>query len=298
MLRAEGRPDFLKLYIGRIFRIIPLYVFLAGIVFAVVGVLTHWNLQVSPIELLKEMVRWLSGGILPASDVNGHNNTFLISAGVTWSLQFEWFFYASLLVIAFFARNRLLGILLPILGYVFVGVLKTALHLTSMDASAALMFFIGMIAASAKSTEVLDRFQAPQWAMSSMIIILVAFVLFFSTHVFGIASITGLGLAFILVVTDGTIFGLLLTKGARRLGDISYGIYLLQGPVLFVVFWPAVVRADALSSPWLHWIIVMIAALLLVALATATHVLIEIPGVQAGRCFTSRIMNIRSLRQA
>ena len=100
------------------------------------------------------------------------------------------------------------------------------------------------------------------------------------------------------VVTDGTIFGLLLTKGARRLGDISYGIYLLQGPVLFVVFWPAAVRADALSSPWLHWIIVMIAALLLVALATATHVLIEIPGVQAGRWFTSRIMNIRSLRQA
>jgi peptidoglycan/LPS O-acetylase OafA/YrhL len=294
ILKAEGRPNFLKLYIGRVFRIVPLYLFLAILVFFAVGILTHWRLQVSPSKLVRDIFKWLSGGILVANDVNGYAHTDRIAAGVTWTLQFEWYFYASLLLTAFLARNPVLRILLPIAGFLSAGLL-TALYPTSMNASAAAMFCVGMIAALAKSSATMRHVKAPQWAISTMIAILVTLVLSFSTRVYGIVSIMALGFAFFLVVLDGTIFGLLLTRGARRLGDISYGIYLLQGPVLFLVFWPSVVRADALASPWFHWGVVLVAALLLVALATAAHVLIEKPGVGAGRWVASRVLGIRRL---
>ena len=292
VLKAGGRPDFLKLYIGRVFRIFPLYLFLALIVLSVVGVLTQWRLQVALPTLFQGMISWLSGGILPVDEVNGYVDTWLIAAGVTWTLRFEWFFYASLLITAFFARNAVLRVVLPAAGYFSVGLLSV-FHPTSMKASAASMFFAGMIVAVTKSSGLNRRLKAPQWAISSLIAVLVTLVLFFSAVVYGILSITALGLAFALVVFDGTIFGLLLTKGARRLGDISYGIYLLQGPVLFLVFWPPMVRAEALSSPWIHWCVIMTAALFLVALATATHVLIEKPGVQAGRWVAARTVGFR-----
>jgi len=259
--------------------------------------MTGWRLQVSPSTLVLGVTRWLTGGILLAGDVNGHADTFIISAGVTWSLQFEWFFYASLFVTAHFARNSTSRFLFPIAAF-FGAALVTVLHPTSMKASAAAMFSIGMIAALSKSSGTLRKFSAPQWALSSLIIILICLVLFFSNRIYGIESIILLGLAFLLVIFDGTIFGLLLTRGARRLGDISYGIYLLQGPVLFVVFWPAVIRAGSMSSPWFHWAVVMIAALLLTALSTAAHVVIEKPGVQLGQQLAAKVHRMRRISGA
>jgi peptidoglycan/LPS O-acetylase OafA/YrhL len=85
------------------------------------------------------------------------------------------------------------------------------------------------------------------------------------------------------VIFGGTLFGLLLTRPAKRLGAISYGIYLLQGPIFFVLFAPASVRSAAAESAWVHWAVVMIAALALTLIATATHALIERPGVLAGQ---------------
>jgi peptidoglycan/LPS O-acetylase OafA/YrhL len=74
-----------------------------------------------------------------------------------------------------------------------------------------------------------------------------------------------------------------LTRPAKRLGDISYGIYLLQGPILLLAFAPTTVRFAATTSVWGHWAIVLAAAAALVLVATPTHNLIERPGIKAGQ---------------
>jgi hypothetical protein len=61
------------------------------------------------------------------------------------------------------------------------------------------------------------------------------------------------------------------------------GIYLLQGPIFFLVFASASVRSFATESAWSYWTVVIIAALALTIVATATHVLIERPGIRAGQ---------------
>jgi peptidoglycan/LPS O-acetylase OafA/YrhL len=98
-----------------------------------------------------------------------------------------------------------------------------------------------------------------------------------------------LGAGFLLIVSGATLFGLLLTRPARRLGDISYGIYLLQGPVLLLAFSLPGLRAASVSSPAVHWGLVAIAAAALTAFATLTHSLVERPGIKAGRWASRRV---------
>ncbi len=50
------------------------------------------------------------------------------------------------------------------------------------------------------------------------------------------------------LATGCTLFGLLTMHSARRLGDISYGIYLLQGLVLVSLFRRPSVRPFTLAS--------------------------------------------------
>ena len=119
--------------------------------------------------------------------------------------------------------------------------------------------------------------------MSVALVGCLAGVLLLYGNVYRTLPILLLGIAFALVVFDTTLFGLLLTRPAKRLGDISYGIYLLQGPVFFLLFALPSVRALALGSALGHWITVMVAMLTLVMLSVVTHGLIERPGIQAGQ---------------
>ena len=109
ILKAKGRPNLLRLYIGRAFRIVPLYLLLAFVVLLSVGFLTGWHLREPPIALAKHIVIWLAGGIIAGGDVNGYGT--IVIGGVTWSLHYEWEFYASLLITSLFARRLIMGAL-------------------------------------------------------------------------------------------------------------------------------------------------------------------------------------------
>jgi peptidoglycan/LPS O-acetylase OafA/YrhL len=96
-----------------------------------------------------------------------------------------------------------------------------------------------------------------------------------------------LGAAFLLIGSGADVFGILRTRPARRLGNISYGIYLLQGPVFAAASAIEAVRALDVGSPIGHWTVAMLEAIVLVSLATCTHRFIERPGIDLGRRLTS-----------
>jgi peptidoglycan/LPS O-acetylase OafA/YrhL len=281
MLKARGRPNLTKLFVGRIFRIAPLYLFLVVIILLTAGVFTQWHLVERPRTVAMEVARWLTSGVIGGGDVNHYADTARISAYVTWTLHYEWLFYGSLAVTSLFARSRILGILLPFVG-LLVAALVLQIYPDNFSTAAVLMFCVGMTAASAKREFAKAR-ELPQWALSTGIVGCVALVLLSCKDVSSTLPILILAVAFVLVIFGGTLFGLLLSRPAKRLGAISYGIYLLQGPVFFYLFAPASVRSWAIESVGAHWTLVIIAALLLTLLATATHALIERPGIVLGQ---------------
>ncbi len=281
LLRAQGRPDWLRLYIGRVFRIGPLFLVASLTVLSIVAFHTGLHRYEPMFRLAKHLVRWLSIGILTVSDVNGYLHPGNLLADVTWTLRWEWLFYFSLPFLAFFTRGSRFRHLIFVLTALVL--CQFALHLVPVLMREPLelvqLFPFGMLIGSlfhlGRLLKLPDRLAS--------LLLLVAVVAYFNCSALPLVQQMLLAFALYLVICGCTCFGVLTSKSALRLGDISYGIYLLQGLALVAVFRIPALRAADLNSTRDHWLMSFCAAALLIGLATIAHRAVELPGISAGK---------------
>ncbi len=307
LLAEHGRPNWRLLYIGRVFRIGPLYVATIAAFIAIVFAQSRWQLHGTMFGLVKSCAWWIALGMLgQGPDINHHADAWIILAGVTWTLQYEWWFYAALLPMAFVVRaygtrgphtDARRSALFCIGGFA-VGCLVTGLTATDAAVSppvvCATLFFAGMVAASVRDSRIVQAVPPALAAPLAMVLIATPFIACRSMNTPG--AILLLTTAFILIASSRTSTGLLGTRAARRLGDISYGLYLLQGLVLAAVFASPSVRTFALGSSVRYWIVIVGCAVLLMIVAALGFVAIERPGITLGRRIGRRLKR-RATRQ-
>ncbi len=278
------RPDWVRLYVGRLFRIAPIYLLAILGLLVLVMMQSDWMLRVSPASFLRGLAPWLALGFLDFSDINGHPFTQNLIAGVTWSLHYEWLFYLALPLMAFAAGTGMIriGVMLAAVAAGFLLVARGgAFDISGWDFGFATLFLIGMGCAT------LDR---RGWtvrprdgiASTAAVLLLLALCHLCRSAYTPLAMIL-LGIFFYLVISGCSLFGLLTLRASRRLGDISYGVYMLQGLVLASMFQCEPVRRFALMSPWRHWTVILAAAAVLVGVATLAHRWVERPGISAGK---------------
>jgi peptidoglycan/LPS O-acetylase OafA/YrhL len=297
VLDRRGKPDWVRLYVGRVFRIGPLYLAAVAAMVLAVFAVTGFHLRVPIVALARQLAEWGALGLTSGSPINGYEHPGVLLANVTWSLRWEWFYYASLIMTAVFARNRLTSWLLPAAGFAISTAVMVLTDLDSLAHGTAAfvgLFCIGMLTAALRGIAANFRFNTPVFSTFAAAIILVVTTQFGT--VYGPAPLCLLGAAFFMIANGTTLFGLLSTRPARRLGDVSFGIYLLQGLVYSALFSIPGLRTFALGSPIAHWLLVTVAAVALVGLATIAHALIERPGVELGRYALERI-RVRNSRQ-
>jgi peptidoglycan/LPS O-acetylase OafA/YrhL len=104
-----------------------------------------------------------------------------------------------------------------------------------------------------------------------------------SSRVYAAEPIILLGGAFFLIISGANLFGLLSSRPARRLCDVSYGIYLLQRLVMTLVFASESIRMFALGSPTQRWATTVACSIILLFVSAATHVGIERVGIDFGK---------------
>jgi peptidoglycan/LPS O-acetylase OafA/YrhL len=296
LLKEKGLPDWKRLYIGRIFRIIPLYWF--AVVLVVFGVMVHTagHLNVSPIQFILEIVRWSMGALFPEAPIDASVFTYRITLYVTWTLRYEWFFYLSLLALAIPVRWRWSGRLFPPV-FLCVALIHEAFAANSPTPwTCVALFLIGMSAAALRNWHPNLKLHRVAASLSAVALIVLAFLI--PQYIFRPIPELLLGAAFLLIESGANLFGLLSTYPARRLGNISYGIYLLQGAVFAGASSFNFIRAFDLGSPLGHWTVSLLEAIALVVLATITHRFIERPGIDLGRRLVSRYSPIRELQAA
>jgi peptidoglycan/LPS O-acetylase OafA/YrhL len=283
MLRAKGRPAWRKLYIGRLFRIGPMYVFVVLVMLYVVFARTGFRLLEAPDVVAGSVAQWLALGVMNMQpDVNGYPASHVL-AGVTWTISYEWAFYASLIATAYFARGRThLIFVFGALALCLAG--KVFLNADAMGF--AVLFLSGMAVASLLHENVKPRMSKNLSSATALACIAVVFAT--SRSGYGTATATLLALFFYLVCSGASIFGLLTTAPARRLGNISYSLYLMQGLVLTGVFAIDPIRAFAMASPERYWATGVVCACVLLLGAALGHTLIERPGIALGRRLTRR----------
>ncbi len=106
VIREQSRLKWRALYIGRVFRIAPIYLVAVFSMFTIVFIRTGWSIHESFEKVADEIMQWLALGIMGKPDINGYRTPALILAGVTGSLHFEWIFYFSLRITSFLSGKK------------------------------------------------------------------------------------------------------------------------------------------------------------------------------------------------
>ncbi len=283
LLRTRGRPDWRSLYIRRLFRVGPMYLFVVIVMLLIVFAKTDFQLYEPLSVVIGSIAQWLALGIIDTQpDVNTYKATHVL-AGVTWTIYYEWLFYASLVFTAFFSRDKrhllfiAIGIVLSLLGKVLLDLYVSGL---------ALLFLCGMMAASLLHENL--HLRISQRLLSILAISCISIVLITSSSGYGTATSLILALFFYLVCSGANLFGLLTSLPAIRLGNISYSIYLMQGLVLTVIFAIPPIREFAMTSSLSYWTIGLLCMYTLLICAALGYVFIEKPGIAIGNCLLRR----------
>ena len=285
-VRARGSLDFVDLMLGRLFRLGPIYLLVVLIAIAINFVRSGAVLNIPFAEFMMQLAQNLALGLFSLVDMNGVQGFSLTTAGVTWTLQYEWYFYLLLPLLSVFAINE--RVHLPFSLISFAAMLFLASVGGRIEPVLCAVFAAGMACASLENKGLIVKLSPVLLSLVVVILWLVLYLAYETAYLPGVALL--LGASFYFILAGASIFGLLLTRPSIRLGELSYDIYLLQGIILYLAFAMPSVRSFALASDINHWIVLSMVMVVLLFVALVAHLLVERPGVEIGN-------RLRAMRQ-
>ncbi|MGV7210602.1 acyltransferase family protein [Oxalobacteraceae bacterium A2-2] len=293
VLDSADRPiDWSRLYLSRFMRITPLYLFAVAVMCIIVATLSQGQQNSSFRTNMAALIHWLAFTALRMPDLNGIRDTYLITAGVTWSLPYEWGFYFLLPLLAALTRRTvpLSYIVFSLLALLFI--VANALH--SHYFPFPYLYFLGGLIASLLYRQSWFKHWAGTPVASVIAVLCVVATVIYSHFPDQVISIVLLTITFSIISSGNTLFGALTTPSSRVLGDMAYSIYLLHGILLYISFnlWMGPERARELA-PSAHWLLVWALTPLLIALCYLTHRFIETPGINQTHEIYRRIKQAR-----
>lgn len=283
--------DWTRLFVSRVLRLTPLYLTVMILMIFLVLIESNFQLQVTWGGFLTGIARWLTFTVFGEPVLNGYDQTPIITSHVQWTLVYEWLLYLSLPLLALVLKIRV-----PLL-YLVASVALVSLFIVNMQG---LFFPVAFLAGIL--TAMIFRFGRIKLLLAHPAFSVVAITLVFwqawhySGHLYQqptrIPALC-LSIAFLIIACGNNLFGFLSSKATRYLGEISYGIYLLHGVILFCVFKYAVgfEQLKTLSATD-YWTIIYVVAMLILMAATFTYRAIEAPAMRQVSAVRSRLKTV------
>ncbi|MFN8253044.1 MAG: acyltransferase [Ferruginibacter sp.] len=226
-VNAGWRPFF----VNRFLRLFPVYAFSVLLLFALVMYLSGMRVQVSAGRLTDQFLHWIGFTYLGAPDMNGYKNTYLLNAGVAWSLRYEIMFYALVPFLGLLFKERAGWITLSsCLVLILLFFLKTA----AVNSLLLLYFLAGILTAIGYGKLKNIRIIKSGWAAIICCLLLFTGVVC-CPSADNLLSVCLFSLVFGAIAGGNNLGGLLVARSTQVLGQLSYSIYLLHGMVLFCV---------------------------------------------------------------
>ncbi len=271
------------IYTTRLFRIVPLVVVSVALISIVIAARTGRGPDG---DFLIAAAQWITTWSEPP--LLGYADSGRLNAYVLWSLWYEWMFYLFVLPACALAmdvmRGRFPSWKLP-LGLLAVALLAQVLHLRIALVKVLPLFAIGMLAYECQRREAIARvLRAPAMAIAAAAALGLGMIA--APTPYGFAMVP-FGFFFTCVACGNSMGGLLRTRGALVLGECSYGIYLLHGIVLSLLFVDANTVIAPIGTAQLPLVLPLVAGT--VALVTpVTYLAVERPAIRIGRHLARR----------
>lgn len=280
--KALGKNiEWKKFFTSRARRLFPLYFIVVNIVFLIAFGKTSWSLNESILNISTEYLRWITFVVFGRPDINGLKDSALIIAGVNWSLKFEVLFYILVVPTIYFASRYLSDVFLLIGGTITSIIAFISIKYLKLDVNLSIFHFqCGiLIALLFRMSRVREIFRNKYFHYVSFISVI---VLVF-THSWTLSLIL-LAVIFSSVIGGGSLRGLLNTRPAIWLGDISYGVYLVHGLLLYCVLSILNKTLDLNELDlFFYWFVVFCTGSLTVILASLSYAYLEKPIMSLGK---------------
>jgi len=280
--RRLSDNEWLAHFISRIFRLTPLLWIAVAAIVLIVLVQNEWKFFGSPAATLLNLAQWLC--FYGAPELFGHVHTDRIIAGVTWTLAYEWGFYVSLPAASFFLtafKDRIRAIYPVLALFLFC---ERQIYRHYIGERYYILFVAGMLVAELIQNPKLAVWLRTRLAACIGLAALLSEVFFCPTPYGGLPPI--FLLIFLAPVAAGnSYFKLFSLPGSIVLGEISYGIYLLHGIILYVAVNTLVYKPGIYLLPMLVPVVF--------AAATLAHRFVEMPAIDFGRRLSRSIPEIR-----
>lgn len=273
--------DWLRLYVSRFLRLMPLYAVAITVLLIIVFFVSDFTINEPARRILKHIFRWIGFTIFDAPDINAVTNTWIIIAGVTWSLPYEWFFYLLLPLFSLAIGSRVAWKLLALSGVTLIIIYyrnTSIFHWLSFAGGIAASFVI-------RSDYLCQKLRGKSFSIAAIALLALTVSLYPSSR--GYPQIIMLSATFIIIAAGNSVFGLFTDKLSRTLGEMAYSIYLLHGLLLFTVFGIILGPEQAkLLSPLQYWIAIIGLTPVLTGVAFVSYRKIEHPALQKTQTLT------------
>lgn len=267
--------DWKDLFINRIFRIVPLIYFQTIISIFIILFIVSPQINLKNLEeIIITSLPWFDFINNNKPDILDFKNSYLVTGGVLWSIVYEWGFYFSLPLLFLFRNKSFVFVVTSIVLLVYCN----EYFFQHRDFYFVYLFIIGLAVSEFKQYLLFNIN-----VLNILFLISCICLLIFKPQQI-INSYFGL-LAFFIVITlvnGADFFSLFKLKGFERLGVISYSVYIIHPPVLFVWYY-LVKKENIYLKESIFWMYIPIFLSLIIS--SFTYKFIEIPFINLGRSF-------------
>lgn len=261
-----------RFMLRRLMRLSPMYAVLVFLLSFVVLYQSNFKLNENLFELFKNISNWLFFTMFSSPKINDFSDTSLVVAGMTWTLPYEWAYYLMLPAFAMLygRKTKIIYMVFPIISVVYIIFMKLYWQI-------GMSFLMGMLSVYWVKMNGAKRI-SESWLGTSIIFGLVFILVYFFNTSYGFFQIIILSIVFFLIAGGNTIFGILVSSGGRRIGQIAYSFYLMHGLFLYIIF-ALILGVDGAANftPIVHWGVVLLMTPILIFSSAVTYKYIEKP---------------------
>lgn len=231
-IKLPRNVSWTALYITRLFRIVPLIIACVALVCLVI-LYRQGGAPKGPFVL--PVVYWIS--TLGEPPIFGYAGSKFINANVLWSLKCEWIFYIFVLptcALLSFMIGNIRAWMIPVF------LLTICVVSRIWYSGQGFLLFCPLFAAGMIAYELQQRIRVRavfgSIAFSFGCVIALIFISSVGLPATSPLKQLFLALFFINIACGNSLYGLLHTKGAQALSEVSYSIYIIHGIILSVLF--------------------------------------------------------------